>query len=690
MLALLLALALAATTARQPARDAAQAAARAPGLRPGGPGDRGARLPRRRRRRRAGGRARCWSCTGARSRPGAARSTWSPRTTPPAPAAGPVPGDTARLPPRAGPEVKVVTLPPLPSDEELARRGAQVAAAPVPLVESKAVPASTRPLEAPRGGFGEFAFSDVTWWSSDLGTYHADRVDAALHGAPVGPFTADVDLRAEYWSSQPAGAVFLPADKARFLVWQAQLTWAPEARPFSISAGRVLAWNVPGATSMDGAMVTWRRGGLSGGLLGGLVPQPDTTSPTTTRATAGGFWGWQGKLGSDVMVRQEGRLALVRSPELGDRRRAAGGRLGPRRRLARSLRRCPLRVRGDGALAGRARRRAGGGGRPARCRASRSPAPSTTASCSTRSPSRRWPGRGAPATPMATSPGTSARSAPGVSGGMAHDLVSDLDRAWVGPELSVPRFFTPRVSLSAGYLEELGWLDGRSAWLQAVARPWDPVRLIARLSWGYQANLGTRAERLRPLPLRLHRADPPPRAAALGADAGRGRRQRRRTRSRSASTRWPRSTRSTDRGGGAGPVQPPGPPLASGRAMRSRPAAVPAPGRLRSVRGAVPWPARGPARPGPAWSAGTSTTSSTRWPIPARSTRPCRPRRSRPGSTPWRPCWSGSTPTWCCCRRWSGGRSCSAWRHGPATRRPGCWRGTTPAASTWPSSRGGR
>ena len=400
------------------------------------------------------------------------------------------PGDLARLPPRTGPEARVVTLPPPPSDEELARRGAQVSAAPIPLVESKAVPASTRPLEAPRNGFGEFAFSDVTWWSTDLGTYHTDRVDASLHGAPVGPFTADVDLRAEYWSSQSAGAVFLPADKTRFLVWQAQLTWAPEANPFSISAGRVLAWNVPGATSMDGAMVTWRRGGLSGGLLGGLVPQPDTTSPTTTRATAGGFWGWQGKLGSDVMVRQEGRLAVVRSPELGDRLELqAGGSAHAGAWL-------DLFADARFGFGGTVHAPAGLDG--ARVEAAVRPVPRLSLSGAfdygellypqTFTP-MAWPGRSRHADGNVSWDFGPLRA--GVSGGMAHDLVSDLDRAWAGPELSVPRFFTPRVSLSAGYLEEVGWLDGRSAWLQAVARPWDPVRLIARLSWGYQANLGT-------------------------------------------------------------------------------------------------------------------------------------------------------------------------------------------------------
>jgi hypothetical protein len=78
----------------------------------------------------------------------------------------------------------------------------------------------------------------------------------------------------------------------------------------------------------------------------------------------------------------------------------------------------------------------------------------------------------------------------GVSGGAARDVSSGLERAWVGPELSVPRFITPRVSLSAGFQEDVGWLRGRGAWVQAVARPVDSIRLIGRLSWNQQSNLG--------------------------------------------------------------------------------------------------------------------------------------------------------------------------------------------------------
>ena len=81
-----------------------------------------------------------------------------------------------------------------------------------------------------------------------------------------------------------------------------------------------------------------------------------------------------------------------------------------------------------------------------------------------------------------------------MSGGASRDAASGLERAWVGPEVQLPRLLTPRVSLSAGYLEEVGWLRGRSAWVQTVARPWDALRLIARASWMHESTLAMDTE----------------------------------------------------------------------------------------------------------------------------------------------------------------------------------------------------
>jgi hypothetical protein len=99
-------------------------------------------------------------------------------------------------------------------------------------------------------------------------------------------------------------------------------------------------------------------------------------------------------------------------------------------------------------------------------------------------------------------------------GGTAKDLQTGLDRSWVGPMLDLPRLLFARGGISLGYLEELGWSDGRSAWVQAVGRPWSRLRLLARVSWSHAAalavmqdefgvSLGAVADLTRALSLRL-------------------------------------------------------------------------------------------------------------------------------------------------------------------------------------------
>jgi hypothetical protein len=395
----------------------------------------------------------------------------------------PRPGDTFRLAPRPTPAVKVVQLPAVPSDEELSRRAASLSTAPVAQVVDKAS-APTATLAAPRNVLGEVALVGAYWDTSPGGTFEVARLDAAFHGAPLGPLLFDVDLRAERWLKQYK-PTFRPDTENRFYLWQAQAGWYPADRPVTVEAGRVLALSVPGATVMDGAMVGRRGDGSRVSLFGGLVPEPDTLAPTTTRATAGAAWDLERRSGS-VVFRQEGRVAWVRSPELGDRGELeATGALHSGSALdlfadvrlgAGGTSHAPGYV--DGA-------RVEMGLRPvARLAISAgfdyggllTPQPVVTAF---------YPGRTRHADGSAFYDFGPLRL--GVDAGHSVDVVSSLDRTWYGPEIQIPRFFTPRVALSAGYLAEQGWLHGQSAFLQAVARPWNRLRLIARASWSHDA-----------------------------------------------------------------------------------------------------------------------------------------------------------------------------------------------------------
>ncbi len=398
----------------------------------------------------------------------------------------PRPGDVFRLGPRPAAAVKVVQLPTVPSDQELARREAAVAAAPVAQVVDRATaPATTAAL--PRDVLGEVALAGATWDVSPGGAFEVARIDAALHGAPVGPLLVDVDLRAERWLKQYR-PTFRADEPNRFYLWQAQAGWYPADRPVAVEAGRVLALSVPGATVMDGAVVGRRGDRYTLSAFGGLVPEPDTLAPTTTRATAGAAWTVQGRPGNGFVFSNEGRVAWVRTPELGDRAELeATGALhaGSTLDLFASARlgaggtshapgwvdgaRVELGLRPVARLALGAGFDYGG---------LVTPQPIVAA---------LYPGRTRHADGSAFYDFGPLRL--GVNAGHSVDVASSLDRTWVGPEIQLPRFLTPRLALSAGYLEETGWLRGRSAFVQAVARPWDRLRLIARGSWSYADSL---------------------------------------------------------------------------------------------------------------------------------------------------------------------------------------------------------
>lgn len=398
------------------------------------------------------------------------------------------PGDAFKLSPPAEPPQKVVTLPPLPSEAELARLAAAVAVAPVAVVEFKGAPKGAPPMAAPRAVIAEVALGDAVWTSTGSDTWDVARLDASVHGAAVGPLTLDLDLRAERWLSRGV-ATFRPADDTRIYVWQAQVGWARPGSALALAAGRIMPWTVPGATVMDGAMAGVRRQGWEAGVFGGLVPDPDTLNPSSDRATAGAYWALEQRLSRAVVLRHEARLAWVRSPELGDRGELEAGaalHAGPALDAYVSA-----RLGAGGTL------QATGALDAARAELLLRPLPGLSITGGF--------DYGGLAVPWVVAPpafGSRNRRADvtafydlgflrvGASGGTSRDDVSGLERTWAGPEVQLPRLFTHRLAVSAGYLEELGWLHGRSAWIQSVARPWDALRLIGRASWSHEAAVG--------------------------------------------------------------------------------------------------------------------------------------------------------------------------------------------------------
>lgn len=394
-------------------------------------------------------------------------------------------GDGFALPVRAA-AAEPKLLPPPPSPELLAAQAKVLAAAPLAVVQFDPRARGAEPRRAP---VTTVELSEVAWFATSAGPFQGTRADVAIHEAEVGlGLLLDVDARAVHWWSRPSPR-FQPNDSSQLMVWQASLSRAPAPGEAALSFGRILPWRIPGATVMDGVTGGWRGDRYEVGGFAGFVPSPLTLGPAADRSTAGAYWSWDQPMGKGIFVRDEGRLAVVRSPELGTRLEGetlATARLGPWLDLAGSAR---LGFGGDAQAPGKLdAARLEVGARPVeRLRIAAWLAydglelPPDAEPTVQSGHSRRAEGS------VTWEAGRDLRAT--LLGGTARDFKSGLERSWVGPVVDLPRLLFRSGGLSFGYLEELGWSDGRSAWLQGWIRPWARLRVFARLGWSHAAAL---------------------------------------------------------------------------------------------------------------------------------------------------------------------------------------------------------
>jgi hypothetical protein len=390
-------------------------------------------------------------------------------------------GDTFRFeaaPIPAPPKV----LPVPPPVEVIAHRLAAVVAAPLTPVVFRGE--SGAPLVLPRQHAIDVSLSHQVWDVSPGGASSKESLDVLARGVPLASWLyLDLDARAEHWTTRQ-NARFRPQDKTRVYVWQAQLTAIP-SEALTLSAGRILPWGVPGATVFDGAMAgwhgRWRGATVELGGFGGVVPTPDTLDPTSKRATGGAYWMLDRQVGG-VTFRTEGRLAAVRSPELGTRGEAT---------VATRFFLRALDASAEASLGMGGKVKAPGNLDAARLDLTLRPATGVSLGGSFRYTGLEWPQTFDPA----AFPGRSSELSGfatvdlrpwlrvGGTGGWASDKDSKLSRSFFGPELSLPGVLWGWGSVAAGYLEERGWTNGRSAYGQVTARPLPPLRLLLRGSW---------------------------------------------------------------------------------------------------------------------------------------------------------------------------------------------------------------
>jgi hypothetical protein len=390
-------------------------------------------------------------------------------------------GDTFALAPAPAKPQPPSRHPPVPRGEEM-RREAALASAAFEKVEFHAAE------RFPRRALGaEVRLVHSAWSATEAGSWHQERLDVLVPGAPVwGGFSLFADLSARRWSRRADTARFRPADQNQLYVWEAALAHRPQPGDYALAFGRLRPRFVPGATSMDGAQAGWRtRGGIEAGLFGGAVPEPDTLAPSLRRGTLGTYWIVERAQGT-ALLRHEARVAFSSSPEFGQR---VEGELLGQLWLARVVDfSADVRLgfgdshspgaldalRLDGMARPFERVSVAGGFRYDRL-------------------AMPWGGTGRRADLSATWDPVDWMAISALFGAYT-DIGTSLARRFIGPELGFPRLFGGEGGVSLGFLAEDGWTSGRSTWGQISLRAPRWLRLLARLTWFQNGGLGPYTE----------------------------------------------------------------------------------------------------------------------------------------------------------------------------------------------------
>ena len=370
----------------------------------------------------------------------------------------------------------VAKMAPIPTEEELDSRNAVVTGTPVALVEAKAQVRDVVLGQLPtvRGDLGY-----AVWLASPTGPGDSQRVqlDIQVNGLDAfAGFRFFADARLMQWTQR--NETYVPGSATQLLVYDLELAQRDPKKSWSASFGRVMPWFAPGSTVFDGAQGGLRFGRTEVGIFGGTVPDPYTTEPTLDRYTGGVYANFEAPLGS-TLLSGSARAAVVQNPAVlrhyegelllnywaggvfsasGDLRMGFGDVHAPSyidsARLALTVRPVPIFwITGGFSYWGLAM-------------------PNDEPIATYPGPSRRADGSiGVDATPWLRIAGL---------GGWVDDLTSSLSHTYVGPELTFTKVLA---GLSFGYLKDLGWVEGQSAWGQIGWAPVMGTRLTGRLSW---------------------------------------------------------------------------------------------------------------------------------------------------------------------------------------------------------------
>ena len=384
-----------------------------------------------------------------------------------------------------------VAAPTLPA-AELQRRADAVASVPWLLRDFDGGPAA--------GGVGtraELLLSHTTFTGGTAGPFGVQRLDAVLHDVELWRgLRASADVTVLNFSARPGETRTVYQQSPVLLVRQLEVGFRRADVPFSASLGRTWLRMAPGMMVVDGAQAAWRwSDGVELGAYGGLLPDAARLTITPSQWAAGAFTRLR-------VARGEGVAATVL--QLGARagyavRDAVGARAEVS--LLGDLWSGPLV---DAHLAlewGFGQTQAPLGLDAARLDVGVRPSPRLRLTGAARY-------RGLPLTGLTevglVSPGQRAlhsdlgvvwEPAPWVllaaQAGVATDFEARLTQFRAGPELSFPRLAGLPLGLGLGYQEELGWLRGRSGYLQLAVLGGTLLRVVTRGSWFQQQTTPT-------------------------------------------------------------------------------------------------------------------------------------------------------------------------------------------------------
>jgi hypothetical protein len=234
----------------------------------------------------------------------------------------PRPGDTFRLSSRGGGkrrEPAPAELPPLTDEATLATRAAAVADAPYEKVDfsgARTLADHTRAIVSP-------AF---TLWRTEpdpRGDYTLLEIDAALQVYDLAATGIDFEaaFTAMQWGARAAIGRFRPGTESQFYLWEAELAKRRTAGNTVFAVGRIWPWHTPGLTMLDGLQVGRKNdeGTAEGGVYAGFVPWSTSTAPSLA-ARAAGAYGTLVETGGRTgfrLAREEARLGVAAAPGTG-------------------------------------------------------------------------------------------------------------------------------------------------------------------------------------------------------------------------------------------------------------------------------------------------------------------------------------------------------------------------------------